>query len=315
MGGISGELIDSTHLAADPEGLRSRIRSDGYVFLRSIIDTAVVAEARLAVLAGLSEGGWLTPGVDPDSPTIAVPPRSAKQPKAWQDPGYRAAASSAAFNAIPYASGIVELMRHMMGTGAFCYPFKHLRVVYPAALVSDYGNAQIHSDYTVIGVQDMFTTWVPLMEIPRELGGLAVLPSSHRAGLTAPTVLREDESGWATADYRPGDVLAFHCLTSHAAQQNRTDRLRLSGDFRWQVSQDPVPAGWVFDPNSDGTELWSPLFARTAWWRPVPANLAFFPGPRSPIPGAPLPRSRYVDAPGVWGPPGGPGGTFTIPPD
>ena len=31
----------------------------------------------------------------------------------------------------------------------------------------------IHHDYAVPGVQDMLTSWIPLMDIPVSLGGLA----------------------------------------------------------------------------------------------------------------------------------------------
>ena len=38
----------------------------------------------------------------------------------------------------------------------------------------------VHCDYAVSGVQDMLTTWLPLMDIPPVLGGLAIRPGSIR---------------------------------------------------------------------------------------------------------------------------------------
>jgi ectoine hydroxylase-related dioxygenase (phytanoyl-CoA dioxygenase family) len=80
----------------------------------------------------------------------------------------------------------------------------------------------------------MLTTWMPLTDIPIALGGLAVRPGGHRHGPQRPRPLAGTERGWATTDYRAGDVIIFHCLTPHAALPNLTDRLRLSADFRWQ---------------------------------------------------------------------------------
>jgi len=62
----------------------------------------------------------------------------------------------------------------------------------------------------------------PPGEVPRSLGGLAVLPGSQHSSGVAARPLRRLEPGWRTADYEPGDILVFHCLTTHAA--SRTDR-------------------------------------------------------------------------------------------
>lgn len=296
---MMGELLDSTHLAGNHEALRAQVRADGYVFLRGAVDVGAIAAARAGVMAGLAAAGWVAPGPDPDRPAIVPPPRATSQAHAWADTGFRAAAGSPAFNALPYGPRLSAVMGMIMGAGAFPYPVKVLRVVYPAALVPDHGGAHVHRDYGVLGVQDMFTTWVPLMDIPRTLGGLAVKPGSQTERPSPPVLLGDDTPGWLTANYRPGDVLVFHCLTAHAALPNRTGHLRLSGDFRWQLATDAVPRGMVYGPG--GIELFSRVFAREPWWRPVPAGLTFRPGPDRPLPGSPLPPSRYVDAPPVWG--------------
>jgi len=132
-------------------------------------------------------------------------------------------------------------------------------------------------------VQDMLTTWLPLMDIPAQLGGLAVLPGSHLGPPLRPRLLRADEPGWATTDYRPGDVLVFHCLTSHAALPNHADRLRISADFRWQAADQPAPAEMVLGPQAaqvrrgGQVELFSRLLGRERWWEPVPSGLMLQP--------------------------------------
>jgi ectoine hydroxylase-related dioxygenase (phytanoyl-CoA dioxygenase family) len=164
----------------------------------------------------------------------------------------------------------------------------------------------VHQDYAVSGVQDMLTTWVPLMEIPVRLGGLAIRPGSHLGPPQRPRVLGQDERGWATAHYQPGDALVFHCLTSHAALPNHGTSLRLSGDFRWQRPDQPAPAQLVLGPAGRRRELFSRLFAREPWWEPVPAGLAL--SPRESLATVPPGPSRYFAVHPRWRhwqPPGG----------
>ena len=56
---------------------------------------------------------------------------------------------------------------------------KVLRAVYPERPQARPRGRYIHYDYGVSGVQDMLTSWVPLMDIPVRIGGLAVQPGGH----------------------------------------------------------------------------------------------------------------------------------------
>jgi ectoine hydroxylase-related dioxygenase (phytanoyl-CoA dioxygenase family) len=100
-----------------------------------------------------------------------------------------------------------------------------------------------HQDRFYVRQSDLlWTVWIPLGDCPVELGGLAVLPGSHRRGLLPHAGEGAGRQGadvgpeerWATAGYRCGDVLMFNCLTLHRAAENRTlNRLRISADFRY----------------------------------------------------------------------------------
>lgn len=83
----------------------------------------------------------------------------------------------------------------------------------------------------------------------------------------------DDTSGWASTDYRLGDVIVFHCLTAHAALPNRTDGLRVSGDFRWQPVTSPVKREFLHGRSGRTTEMFSTSLSREPWWRPVPAGV------------------------------------------
>jgi len=297
------ELTDSSGIAGDFAALRARLREDGYVFVRGLLDADAVAAVGRAGRRFLQEAGWLEPGVDPDAARIRPPAHPSDPSHGWKEPGYRAFASSPAFNQLPYLAPLRRFMGLVMGAGAFSYPVKVAGVVYPEAYVAAHGGRYVHRDYAVVGVQDMFTTWIPLGHIPVELGGLAVAPGSPSRPWRRPHLLDPGAPGWATADYRPGDVLAFHCCTEHAALPNTTaDRLRISGEARWQLAEDPVPARVIYGPNNDGVELFSRLFRRAPWWQPVPPGLRIVASMERPA-GEPVPASRYVDlAPGLAAP-------------
>jgi hypothetical protein len=274
------ELSDSTSLRADPVRLLGRLAEDGYLFLRGLLRPADVEAAFDAVQAELRLGGWTDGNSSPAGGQRAVNVRVA-----LADPSFRAALASRGLNRLAYLAPLRGLVRLILGPGAFCYPVKVLRVAYPERPWQVTRGRFTHQDYATSGVQDMLTTWLPLMNIPAQLGGLAVLPGSHLGPPAEPRPLRADEPGWATTDYRPGDVLLFHCLTAHAALPNHTDRLRISADFRWQAADQPAPAEMVLGPavaRANGrmgrqSELHSALLSGEPWWEPVPDGLLLRP--------------------------------------
>jgi Phytanoyl-CoA dioxygenase (PhyH) len=264
------ELTDSRGLAGDPAALRARLAEDGYVFLRGLLPAGRVRTAGERVAAALRAGGWTAGG----SPILR---RSAGPREALADPAYRAAVTCVAFNALPYLAPLRETVRRLLGPGAFSYPVKVLRAVAPESPAERPTGRYIHCDYMGSGVQDMLTTWLPLATVPAALGGLAVRPGGHRGGPRPPRPLTGTEAGWRTTDYRPGDVIIFHCLTPHAALPNTGHELRLSADFRWQQPSSAAPAEMILGPVGRPPELFSRLLRSQPWWEPVPAGLTLRP--------------------------------------
>jgi len=287
------ELADSVALARHPDGLRRRLAADGYLFFRGLLPAGEVRAAGLDVLARLKDGGWTD-----DRGIPSVRPRAVNSMDALADPAFRAAMTSAEFNRIPYLPSLRATVRAILGPAAFSYPVKVLRAVYPERPLARPRGRYIHYDYGVAGVQDMLTSWVPLMEIPVRIGGLAVLPGGHLGPPRPPRPLGADEPGWATTSYEPGDVIIFHCLTPHAALPNTDSSLRISGDFRWQRPDQPTPAELIFGPKVRPPELFSRLFSGERWWEPVPAGLALH--PRAERIGIPPGPSRLVTVHPGW---------------
>jgi hypothetical protein len=285
------ELADSCGVAGDPAALRARLAADGYVFLRGLLPAERVRAAGERVAAALDAGGWTAAG----SPRLG---RAAGPLEALADPAYRAAVTSLAFNALPYLAPLRATVRRILGPGAFSYPVKVLRAVAPESAAERPRGRYIHCDYTGSGVQDMLTTWLPLAEVPAALGGLAVRPGGHRDRPRQPRLLTGTEPGWATADYRPGDVIIFHCLTPHAALPNTGHQLRLSADFRWQQPGHPVPSEMILGPAGRPPELFSRLLGRESWWEPVPAGLTL--RPRDELAARPPGPSRHFAVDPSW---------------
>ena len=240
MGAVD-ELSPANALLGDAAALRQRLARDGYVFFRGLLPGADMGAAADDVRTALRRGGWI------DRRGRASAQRHALNPgDALGDPAFRAAIASPAFNRIPYLGPLRQTVRMILGPLAFSYPAKVLRAIYPERPPELTRGRYMHQDYPVSGVQDMLTTWVPL-------------------------------TGWATAQYRAGDALLFHCLTSHAALPNCDTVLRLSGDFRWQCPDQPAPAQLMLGPAGGQREMFSRLFAREPWWEPVPAGLTLVP--------------------------------------
>jgi ectoine hydroxylase-related dioxygenase (phytanoyl-CoA dioxygenase family) len=165
------------------------------------------------------------------------------------------------------------------------------RIVYTASVVPHQPGNVVHKDYR--SVQDMFTCWVPLGGVPQTLGGLAIQPGSQRTTRVQHRPLNHLEPGWLTTDYEAGDVLVFHCLTTHAALPNRQSRMRFSAEYRWQRADQPAPRRMIVGPQ--GQEIGSRLFSGTDWWRSVVGGLTLFDDGRADAgPSLPAPPSRFV---------------------
>ena len=266
------DLVDSRHLFGDSDALTAVLRRDGYIFMRGLLYPDWVEDVGRHALSALQVAGWTEPGPDPVSAAPCLPVRAVAMRDAFSDPGYREILLHPGFNAIPYDSPLAWLMRQIMGPEGFCYPLKVPRVVYPASMVPRHPGNVVHKDFG--SVQDMLTSWIPLQSVPTRLGGLALQPGSQTSARVRHRPLERLERGWRTTDYEPGDVLIFHCMTTHAALPNREERLRISAEYRWQLADLPAPRRMVLGPL--GHEMGSRMFQSTDWWRPVPEGLHLF---------------------------------------
>jgi hypothetical protein len=210
------ELADSSGLLHDSAALRERLSEAGYLFFRGLLPSGTVRATGAAVLAWLREGGWTGANGVP-----SAPPRALNSADGLSDPAFRAALLCAEFNQVSYLAPLRATIRRVLGAAAFSYPVKVLRAVYPERPGPRARGRYIHYDYAVGGIQDVLTSWLPLMEIPVELGGLAVL----RVATTGRRSRRDRSAGLNQAGPRPA-TSPVTCSSSTASPRTRRCRTR-----------------------------------------------------------------------------------------
>lgn len=286
-------LHDSHADIGDAEVLRRRIADEGYLFFRGLLDPASTLEVRSDILHALARLGWTAPGTPADD---AVPGTVHVEggPGWWE--GYEALQRLESFHRLAHQDTLVGTMRTLFGERVVVHPQKIARVVFPQR-----GEVTTppHQDYPNIGgTPDFFTVWLPLADSPARLGGLRVLPGSHRDGIRQITLdpsgtgassisvdAPEDAGAWATTDYRAGDVLVFHSLLVHAALPNVSDRIRVSADFRYQPVTEPLNAlsrqPHFFRDGFEAIPGWDTFTAgwSSTRWCEVPPETPHAPGP------------------------------------
>ena len=241
-------LRDATDARHDGAALRELLDQDSYVFLPGLIDRATVAEVRAAILGVLETQGWLRAGEPLDA---AVPSEKAEPERSGSDnflAAYAGIQSIQSFHELAIQPALIDVLSRIFDTPVLTHPMKIARLGVPTP---ELWTTPTHQDFQIIqGTADFVTAWVPLCDCTEELGGLRVLRGSHRtgarpvfaaAGVGGVGVAESPvDQGWASADFQMGDVLIFHSLTAHGALPNRTERIRLSGDFRYQSVGSPL---------------------------------------------------------------------------
>jgi hypothetical protein len=242
------ELAPANDLLARPTALRARLEQDGYLFVRGLVPPAPLASLREAILGCCRAGGWLRPGIAL-ADGVADPARATVEPEPAFLAVYREIQKLEPFHALAHHPALIDLVERVLDAPALPHPNKIARLSFPGNVAH---TTPPHQDFPFIqGSARTYTTWIPLGDVPRALGGLAVNRDSHRAGVYAHHISMgaggmgihaEDlPDAWHTADYRAGDVLLFHSHMVHRALPNRSpDRMRLSVDYRYQSRAEPI---------------------------------------------------------------------------
>lgn len=233
----------------DSAELQSRLAEDGYLFFKRLFNPDVIMKLRKDLLTVMQKGGWLVAGTDPMEGIADISKRCTEGDPDYPEV-YHEVYKVQSFHQTAHHPDVLAVMGKIIGGRVFPHPSKIARLWFPQ--FTDH-TTPVHQDFVHFqGSYDTFTCWSPVGDCPVELGGLAVLPGSHRVdkvldhafslgagSLSVDT--SEHEGSWHTIDYEAGDALIFPSLTLHKALPNVTeDRLRVSLDNRYQNESDPV---------------------------------------------------------------------------
>jgi ectoine hydroxylase-related dioxygenase (phytanoyl-CoA dioxygenase family) len=245
---------DSSQLLNSPEKLRARMTEDGYLFMRGVAPKQDVLDARRDVLELCAKAGWI------DATDLMAGKWSGAGPFTEGEQPYmnvyKQILHLKSFHELPAQSAFMNVMTKILDDNVLLHNRRIGRVTFPNNTTQ---TTAAHQDYHYIrGTSDTYTIWLPLGDCPIELGGLAVLRGSHKAGLIEHRMHAEKkyaghgldddqlppETEWEAGDFAAGDFLVFHSYTIHKALPNLTqDRLRLSIDNRYQRKNEAIEPG------------------------------------------------------------------------
>lgn len=274
-------LLTSTHDAlANMNLARERMEQDNYLLLRGLLDKDEVLAARRHILEQLAAEEQL----DPSAPLMQGVPRPGAQMTFRPELAQK---NNPPLQHLLYnpEGSLMRFFAAFLQGEILHFDFTWLRCISPGN-----NGTPSHCDivYMGRGTQNLFTAWVPLGETDFNLGGLMILEGSHRnerlrdtycqrdvdqycsnrpddpartaSGLNGwlsddPNQIRRQIGGrWLTAEYNVGDVVIFKMHLVHGGMDNRSERLRLSSDSRYQLAGEPVDERWIGEnPPGHGT--------------------------------------------------------------
>lgn len=266
-----GPLRDSTDAIGDVPELRARMERDGYLFLPGFLDREEIRAARLAVCDRLNEEGLLEPGEPVESAIAREGVRMAFRPDLANDGPARPLLERAI-----YGDRVMGFYSAFLGGPARHFDYTWLRVVAPGK------GTYPHTDVVFMGrgTKRLLTAWVPLGDVPLNVGGLILLEGSHkdeelrrtysaldvdtacetgphplaRAGFDAGGALSHDLRAvrdrvggrlLTAGEFRMGDLLTFSVYTVHGSLDNASRQIRMSSDSRYQLASDPADERWT----------------------------------------------------------------------
>ena len=272
---ISNDAMD------DPQELQRRIADEGYLFFRRLVDPDKMLELRREMMSMIQQVGWLIAGHRPHG-------RHRRYQHALHRGRQRIHGRlrrSLQERELPPLGALARVPGHRGQDGRrarHAASAKVARIWFPKYTEH---TTPTHQDFVHFqGSYDNITCWAPIGDCPIELGGLAVIPESHKVervlehhfslgagGLIVDETEHEDiDPVWHSIDYQAGDALFFPALTIHRALPNFTDdRLRLSLDNRYMIVGDQI-AEHMLEPHGPSNLSWEDIYPH---WRMTTSNI------------------------------------------
>lgn len=236
-------MRESNDVLYDVATCRERLHEDGYLFVRQLLDREMVLGVRKDLCAGLAHIGWVR------GPEDARPAEGFSvtigDDLYWT--GLTRMLRERSLHDMTRDPALTYFLEGLYGEPAIRQPRFVPRAVYPHP-DNPWSEMAAHQDMPYVqGSLDTLTAWMPMGHCRNSGGALEVLRGSHLDGLRdcfgsgkhrcAATEVDANDPEWRCADFEPGDVLIFTCLTVHRARRNMSELVRLTMDARYQPTE------------------------------------------------------------------------------
>ena len=266
------ELRVSNDVMDEPTELRRRIADEGYLFFKRLQNPDKLRDLRREMMSTIQRVGWLVADTDPMDAIADITTQCTEGDKEYSA-GYAEVYKLEAFHRSAHWPEVTNMVERIMDRPIMPHPQKIARIWFPKYTEH---TTPTHQDFVHFqGNFETLTCWAPVGDCPIELGGLAVIPGSHKVGrvlehhfspgagsLVVDEQAHTDEIDpvWHSTNYEMGDTLIFPALTIHKALPNYTeDKLRLSLDNRYQAVGDPI-AEHMLDPHGPSALQWEEVY-------------------------------------------------------
>ena len=226
------------HLLGDAEALRQSVNELGFVYFADLVDLDLIARMRRYVRKECVEYGWVKKGKG-NPPRLLAKEGVRLAGRGWDDPNWtefqRKIIEHPDFTAIISHERLTHAVELVAGQEMTLATAHHCRLKLPN---SPEHTSRPHQDsFYLTDSPHMWIVWIPLIDIPLEVGPLACIPGSHAhdwehidamTGIEVPP-----DVTWATGVLWPGDVVMFSVRTVHCAWSNMSGKqVRASLDIR-----------------------------------------------------------------------------------
>ena len=286
MGEPMKPFFDATLLLGDSGALRARMARDGYLFVRGLLARDVVANVQRQVGVLARDGGWLRADAPVEEARADLTGFCVDPEPRYLDV-LRRINHLEDYHALKHHPALIGFLEGLLGGPILAHPRVLCRNIFPAR---EEFTTKAHQDFpNVQGTEEVYTAWIPLIDIPLDAGPLQVAAGTHvegvydfhiGAGAGGIEISDPLDGRWQSGPFAAGDVLFFHSMTVHKGVPNRGERLRMSMDVRYQLVSEP------FNPdnaNADAQPLaWDSIYggwksdALKYYWQRLPLTVREF---------------------------------------
>lgn len=266
--------LEPTQPTLPMEALREQYRAQGYIWLKGLLDREVVLAFRRRFFAAFRETALLAAGSDPMEGLYS----GVQEPKQLIHKIWMEAVRWPEYEAFCMQPAIWRFYEAFLGGTPYLHKRKLIRFTAPGDTFSTPGHYDLV--YLRAGTDRIYSSWIPLGDVPVEMGGLIYLEGSDAMGRTLeaefavknadlppeerinaynknmlkggwigtdlPTLADRFDARWLIANYEAGDMVIHSPYMIHAATENvdSSGRMRLSTDIRYQRADDEIDPRW-----------------------------------------------------------------------